>query len=70
MADVQVQSNGGRGGLTTAIVILVIVILALVAWIVFGGGLTTKKEVDINIDAPAVTNPSGGSNTGGSGQSQ
>jgi hypothetical protein len=70
MADVQVQSNGGRGGMSIAIVILVIVILALVAWLVFGGGMTTKKEVDINIEAPAVTSPSGDSNTAGSGQNQ
>jgi hypothetical protein len=70
MADVQIQSNGGRGGLTVAVVILVIVVLALVAWMVLGGGITTKKEVDVNIDAPAVTSPSGDANTGGSGQNQ
>lgn len=71
MADVQISNTppageprSGGGG-AWAWVLLVIVLLAVIAWLVFGGGLsrTTRHDVDVNISAPS--GGSGGGTSGG-----
>lgn len=57
------SSGGGNSGLAFVVGGLFILVLVIGAFLIFGGGLTQKKEVDVNIkapDIPAPKLPSGG----------
>ena len=62
MADVQIQqtpSSGGGSGLVWGIV--VVILLAVIAWFVFGGGLTQNKTTKVEITTPGAS--TGGTKT-------
>lgn len=50
-------NSGGNSGLAFVVGGLVVLVLAIGAFLLFGGGLTQKKEVDVNIKAPNIEAP-------------
>jgi hypothetical protein len=74
MADVNIQQTppdqaprgGGGGGAAWAVV--VVVLIAVIAWLVFGGGIhrTSTYRADVKITPPSAPAPSAPSPSGGS----
>jgi hypothetical protein len=50
-------SSGNNSGLAFVVGGLVVLVLVIGAFLMFGGGLTQKKEVDVNIKAPDIEAP-------------
>lgn len=59
MAD-NINNTGSGGGNTGMAFIIgaVVVVLAIVAWVVFSGGMNQTKKVDVDVDLPAIEAPS------------
>lgn len=60
MAD-NINNNPGNSGGNTAMAFIigaVVVVLAIVAWVVFSGGMNQTKKVDVDVDLPKVEAPS------------
>lgn len=53
-----VPSNGGGNAGMAFIIGAVVVVLAIVAWVVFSGGMNQTKKVDVDVDLPKVEAPS------------
>ncbi len=53
----QTNSGGGNTGLAF-IVGAVVVVLGVIAWVMFSGGMTQTKKVDVDVDLPKVEAPS------------
>lgn len=51
------EGNSGNSGLAFVVGGLVVVVLVIGAFLIFGGGLTQKKSVDINVKAPDIEAP-------------
>lgn len=51
------EGSGGNSGLAFVVGGLVVVVLVIGAFLLFGGGLTQKKTVDVNIKAPNIEAP-------------
>jgi hypothetical protein len=75
MADVNIQQTppeaprGGGGGSGAAWAVVVVVLIAVIAWLVFGGGIhrTSTYRADVKITPPpAPTAPSPSAPSGGS----
>jgi hypothetical protein len=54
MAD---GNSGGNSGLAFVVGGLLVLVVLIGAFLIFGGGLTQKKEVDVNIKAPEIPAP-------------
>lgn len=54
MAD---GNSGGISGLAFIVGGLLVLVVLIGAFLIFGGGLTQKKEVDVNIKAPEIPAP-------------
>ena len=53
------QSNSGGGNTGMAFIVgAVVVVLAIVAWVVFSGGMNQTKKVDVDVSLPKVEAPS------------
>jgi hypothetical protein len=56
------EGRGGNAGLAF-IVGAVVVVVAIIAWFVFGGGMTPQaptKSIDVDVSVPEVPAPSAG----------
>lgn len=51
------SGNSGNSGLAFVVGGLVVVVLVIGAFLIFGGGLTQKKSVDINVKTPDIEAP-------------
>lgn len=51
------QSSGGGNTAMAFIIGAVVVVLAIVAWVVFSGGMSQTKKVDVDVDLPAIEAP-------------
>lgn len=51
------QGSGGNSGLAFVVGGLVVLVAVIGAFLIFGGGLSQKKEVDVNIKAPDIEAP-------------
>jgi hypothetical protein len=49
--------SGGNSGLAFVVGGLLVLVVVIGAFLIFGGGLTQKKEVDVNIKAPDIPAP-------------
>jgi hypothetical protein len=52
------QSSGGGGTAMAFIIGAVVVVLAIVAWVVFSGGMNQTRKVEVDVDLPAIEAPS------------
>jgi len=50
--------KSGNSGLAFVVGALFVLVLVIGGFLVFGGGLSQKKEVDINVKAPQIEAPS------------
>lgn len=61
MTDQNTQSNGGRSGGGAGLAFIVgglLVAVAIIAWFVFGRGMTPEtKDVDVDVNLPSVEAP-------------
>lgn len=51
------NSGGGNNGLAFIVGGLLVLVVIIGAFVFLGGGLTQKKEVDVNIKAPEIEAP-------------
>ncbi|WGM40583.1 hypothetical protein [Caulobacter sp. NIBR1757] len=51
------NTGGGNSGLAFVVGGLLVLVVVIGAFLIFGGGLTQKKEVDVNIKAPDIQAP-------------
>ena len=49
--------KSGNSGLAFVVGALFVLVLVIGGFLVFGGGLSQKKEVDINVKAPQIEAP-------------
>lgn len=62
MADVHIQNDRG-GSATWVWAVIAIILLAVLAWVIFGGGIPKSGDGDINVDVNVPAQSGGPSQT-------